>query len=370
MMRMDAGGGTASERKNKRRLATLLLAVVAYSHAACYRAPPRALQPPAIQVPDVIVVASTASDSEAEDTVVVAPKDTLYALSKKHRVAIRSLIDANGLKPPYTLRVGQRLRLPSYPEYVVQPGDTAYRISRCQGVDLAIMARLNGFKPPYTISVGQRLRIPARTQEPSCPRSAATVSQPEADGAIPAIQASNSRTAVAGRVSATAPVARPPRKPGSTVLADIVRPLSKPNRLSSAMHLAKPPARASQHFLWPVDGELVSRYGVQPGNRHNDGINIAAPRGTVVRAAENGVVVYAGNQLRGYGNLVLIRHADGWTTAYAHNEKVLVGRGDTVRRGQEIAHVGATGNVQSPQMHFELRRRAQAVDPEVFLAAN
>jgi murein DD-endopeptidase MepM/ murein hydrolase activator NlpD len=120
--------------------------------------------------------------------------------------------------------------------------------------------------------------------------------------------------------------------------------------------------------LWPVSGKLISSFGAKPGNRHNDGVNIAAGAGSPVRAAENGVVVYVGNELRGYGNLILIRHADGWTSAYAHNQAILVGRGATVGRGQVIAEVGRTGNVASPQTHFELRRGSKAVDPVTHLS--
>jgi murein DD-endopeptidase MepM/ murein hydrolase activator NlpD len=124
-----------------------------------------------------------------------------------------------------------------------------------------------------------------------------------------------------------------------------------------------PPPRGSGKFLWPVNGKLISLYGVKQGGQHNDGINIAAPLGTPVRAADNGVVVYAGNELRGFGNLLLIRHADGWVSAYAHCDALLVKRGDQVKRGQVIARVGQTGAVSSPQLHFELRKSGQAVDP-------
>jgi murein DD-endopeptidase MepM/ murein hydrolase activator NlpD len=119
--------------------------------------------------------------------------------------------------------------------------------------------------------------------------------------------------------------------------------------------------------LWPVNGHVISHFGPKAGGLHNDGINIAAARGTRVRAAENGVVAYAGNELRGFGNLLLIRHGDGWVSAYAHNDRLLVGRGDSVRRGQAIALVGMTGNVATPQLHFELRRGANPVDPLDYL---
>lgn len=121
--------------------------------------------------------------------------------------------------------------------------------------------------------------------------------------------------------------------------------------------------------MWPVNGKIISNFGPTANGLHNDGINIAAPRGTPVHAAENGVVVYAGNQLRGFGNLLLIRHADGWVTAYAHNDTLLVKKGEQVKRGQVIARVGSTGNVSSPQLHFELRKGTEAVDPKIMLGA-
>ncbi|MEX0698052.1 MAG: M23 family metallopeptidase, partial [Dongiaceae bacterium] len=127
--------------------------------------------------------------------------------------------------------------------------------------------------------------------------------------------------------------------------------------------IPQPPALSGGKFLWPVNGKIVSRFGATDGGLHNDGLNIAAPQGTPVRAAENGVVAYSGNELRGFGNLLLIRHADGWMSAYAHNDALLVQRGDRVARGQTIARVGRTGNVATPQLHFELRRGAGPVDP-------
>jgi len=124
-----------------------------------------------------------------------------------------------------------------------------------------------------------------------------------------------------------------------------------------------PPARTAAVFAWPVDGEVISRFGTAGSGLRNDGINIAVPRGTVVRAAEAGVVVYAGNELRGFGNLVLIKHGDGWMTAYAHADALLVEKGRQVRRGEPIARVGSSGNVDRPQLHFEIRRGQRAVDP-------
>ena len=122
--------------------------------------------------------------------------------------------------------------------------------------------------------------------------------------------------------------------------------------------------------MWPVKGRLIAGFGPAGKGLNNDGINIGAPLGTQVRAAENGVVAYAGSELKGFGNLLLIRHADGITTAYAHNQKLLINRGDEVKRGQLIATVGKTGNVDSPQLHFEVRVGTQAVDPMGYLPQN
>jgi murein DD-endopeptidase MepM/ murein hydrolase activator NlpD len=143
-------------------------------------------------------------------------------------------------------------------------------------------------------------------------------------------------------------------------------------RTASQTAKADPAAAAlphGAHFSWPLNGRVLAGYGVGPGGGHNDGINIAAPRGTPIAAIEVGTVAYAGNELRGYGNLILIKHPDGWISAYGHCDELLVKKGDPVYRGKIIAKVGATGNVNEPQLHFELRQGKRPVDPRGFLAA-
>ena len=209
------------------------------------------------------------------------------------------------------------------------------------------LARLNGLLEPYVVKVGWELRLPAAARSS---RIAATHPQPADDE----------------RAKAVAP---PPKKvvrtvpppPESAAAAKKARP-------PSPRVIPRPPSRAASKFLWPVRGKVIARYGPREGGLHNDGINIAAPRGSTVRAAENGVVAYAGNELRGYGKLVLIRHQGGWITAYAHNDTLLVNRGDTVRRGQAIGKVGSSGNVGQPQTHFEIRRGTKVVDPLKYLS--
>jgi murein DD-endopeptidase MepM/ murein hydrolase activator NlpD len=128
------------------------------------------------------------------------------------------------------------------------------------------------------------------------------------------------------------------------------------------------PSANGTTFRWPVRGRVIAGFGSNPGGQRNDGINLAVPEGTSVKAAEAGTVIYAGNELEGYGNLILVRHADGWVSAYAHNKDLLVKRGDAVTRGQIIAHAGMTGSVSAPQVHFELRRGSKPVNPLDYLS--
>ena len=121
-------------------------------------------------------------------------------------------------------------------------------------------------------------------------------------------------------------------------------------------------------FRWPVRGRVISNFGSETNGQHNDGINLAVPEGTSVKAAEEGTVAYAGNELKGYGNLILVRHSNGFVTAYAHASELLVKRGDQVKRGQIIARAGQTGSVSSPQLHFEIRKGATPVDPMRYLS--
>ena len=139
--------------------------------------------------------------------------------------------------------------------------------------------------------------------------------------------------------------------------------------VASNAQLPTPEPLAGNSFRWPVKGHIVSGFGTKADGGHNDGINISVPQGTPVRAAENGVVAYAGNELKGYGNLVLVRHANNWVSAYANNEQILVKRGDKVSRGQVIAKAGTSGSVSQPQVHFELRKGSRPVDPTKYMSS-
>lgn len=274
-------------------------------------------------------------------TVVVERGDTLYRIARAKEVDLRALIEANGLRPPYQLLVGQRLRLPQERTHRVAAGETLYGISRAAGVDMASLARINRLDPPYLLRPGQVLRLPAADE-------------------APVVRTAEERAPSAVQVRPPTPAASPPPTASAS-------PTASPSPAPTASASQAPPARASGRFLWPVEGKVISSFGAKAGGLHNDGINIAVPDGAPVRAAENGIVAYSGDGLKGFGNLVLIRHADGWISAYGHNQTLLVERGQRVNRGQTIARAGSTGNVTAPQVHFELRRGTRAVDPRPHL---
>jgi murein DD-endopeptidase MepM/ murein hydrolase activator NlpD len=288
---------------------------------------------------------------------------SLYAVARLYGVTVRDLIHTNQLAPPYKLALGQRLVVPAVPSqapvatqvvptqvatHVVKSGDTVYSIARRYKVDMAVLVRLNALSASYAISPGQRLLLPghagATTAIAGLPAAGTTKLSSAAATATPAQQPVAQATAVAWTASSQPAVAMVPPP-------EVTGPIPKA------------PPRAGDKFLWPVDGKLLLKYGPKPGGLHNDGINIAAPRGSPVLAADNGVVAYVGNELRGFGNLLLIKHDGGWMTAYAHNEAILVGRGAKVTRGQTVARVGDSGSVVTPQLHFEIRRGIRAVDP-------
>ncbi|GAB6053825.1 hypothetical protein JCM17960_26450 [Magnetospira thiophila] len=269
----------------------------------------------------------------------VARGDTVYAISRRHKVPMRAIIDANGLRPPYALAIGQWLKLPRVAVHTVVRGDTLGGISRMYDTELATVARLNGLRPPYVIFPGQQLALPSGGEVPAPTRVAAvTASRPPSLKSVPEARPQPGQKVTITRTAPTAPRA-----------------------------VETPPPQRSGSFIWPVHGTLLSGYGSKGKGLHNDGINISAPRGAPVKAAENGVVVYAGNELKGFGNLLLVKHDKGWVTAYAHNQNLLVKRGDKVTKGQKIARVGSSGGVTQPQLHFELRKGKTAIDPLKYL---
>ena len=317
--------------------------------------------------------------------------DSVYLIARRHGVAMRDIIERNGLTAPYHLREGQMLVLPAPRKHLVRAGDSVWLLSRRYDVPFAALVRANGLKKPYTIYKGTTLRIPrgpeplpkdvvkpraraARDPAPvpkapgpkttagtppipsPSPIAAADAAPPARSGnATPVPRSAPASAATAASTSAPAPLPPAVEKPAPSTVA-------VPPRSPVQTALKPLPPRAGR-FLRPVTGPVVTGFGPQPDGLHNAGINIAAPRGAAVHSAEAGRVAYSGNELPGYGNLLLIRHRGGWVSAYAHNARLLVGRGDEVQRGQRIAVVGSSGRETTPQLHFELRRQGRAVDP-------
>ncbi len=266
-------------------------------------------------------------------------------------------------------------------QIVVQRGDTLITIARRGGVETAALARANGLAPPYRLRVGQVLTLPPGragtagrfAPSPGDAQSLAVPAVPAAPveaAALPPLAPRERLPAVELDLSEEALPPISPRPDARTAGGGTAGEARAPERESPgglAALPSSPPPPAGRGFLWPLRGQIVSEFGPKAGGLTNDGINIAAPRGTPIRAAENGVVSYVGNELKGFGNLVILRHADGWTTTYGHAEEILVERGAEIRRGQIIARVGRTGNVATPQLHFEIRRGARPVNPRGLL---
>ncbi|MEZ5910367.1 MAG: LysM peptidoglycan-binding domain-containing protein [Hyphomicrobiaceae bacterium] len=319
--------------------------------------------------------------------------DTLYGLSRRYRVAVSVLMSANNLTSP-TIRPGQKLVIPgrgsarptastpveparpqrtalappratpravppvSTPAgegtYTVQPGDSLYRIARRLKVTSMALQRENAITDPTKLKPGMVLKIPGKATAARRPLER----RPESPATV---QPASTKPDTPIRVIQTRPVIIPGR--GAPAEA-----APQPKREKMAALPRSKPATGGAHFRWPVQGKVVQKFGPRPDGSHSDGIDLAVPPGTDVVAADAGEVAYSGNELAGYGNLVLIRHTNGWVSAYAHNDKLLVKRGDKVRRGQLIAKSGTSGGISQPKLHFELRQGSKPVDPLPYLA--
>lgn len=300
------------------------------------------------------------ADAPGRRYVRVARGDTVTAIARRHGVTVRALVDANGLESPDRLRVGQLLRLPAPGGYTVRPGDSLLGIARRFDIDPERLARLNRLDRPWTLRPGQVLAMPVTPEDGGTVpvpvlRSAPTAAQPEAG--------TDWLGGILARILSVDPPAPdpPPDDPAAAASRTAARTLEP---VPAAL-----PALEGGRLMWPVRGPVISAFGPGGDGLRNDGINIAAPTGTPVLAAGHGEVILVARELAGFGTLVLIRHASGLVTAYAHVGRVLVREGDTIRRGTTIATVGTSGGVRRPQLHFEVRRGATALDPELHLGS-
>ena len=263
--------------------------------------------------------------------------------------------------------------------HVVGAGETLGAIANRYGKSRTEIARANDIKTDARVRVGQRLAIPGVPQ--SRIKTAAAPAAPAAQAAARPVSAPKPAEPKAQANTTPAPAAKPQPQRVATLGAPPTN-LKVPEERVERAQIAQPAAEATAEanaaqaatagpsFRWPVRGRVIAGFGPKPSGQRNEGINLAVPEGTSVRAAEEGVVAYAGNELKGYGNLVLVRHKNGYVTAYAHASEIKVKRGEPVKRGQIIALAGQTGNVSSPQLHFEIRRGSTPVDPTPYLAGN
>jgi murein DD-endopeptidase MepM/ murein hydrolase activator NlpD len=369
----------------------------------------------AVSAPSKQAIPVTASG----ETVEVQQGDTLYAISKRTGASIAAIMELNNLKSP-NLKPGQKLALPSGKgvrrpldkaiarapamaapsaavvglpapvataqpavaaatdwsgSYTIKAGDSIYALARQYKVNSTEMQRVNNISDPAKVRPGTVLKVPG---------NGAVVANAPAVGQLPApapvVAASTQVAAEAPRVvqspsvgNSAMPQPKIINKPEQVATdASAVQPVSapasdaKPVRVANAAVVAAPAGAAAAggaKFRWPVKGKVIAEYGKRPDGTHNDGVNLSVAAGTDVVAAEAGTVAYAGSELKGYGNLILIRHENGWVSAYAHSEQMIVKRGDAVKRGQLIAKAGKTGTVDQPQVHFELRQGSKPVDP-------
>ncbi|MBY0531038.1 MAG: LysM peptidoglycan-binding domain-containing M23 family metallopeptidase [Xanthobacteraceae bacterium] len=290
--------------------------------------------------------------------ITVQQGETVYSISRTHNVPAEVILKANNLQSASMIQPGQRLVIPvrrtaNLPMLQTAPapanmhttaaGDTIYSLSRKYKVTPQAIANANNLTLSTQLKIGQQVKIPATAPIANTPA---------------AQQKQNVQTVPQTPTQQVAQNENVPAPENVGVVRPNVPPVTNDTRAPNA----------APTFHWPVRGRILSAYGKKPNGQQNDGINVSVPDGTPIRASEDGVVAYAGNELKGFGNLVLIRHADNWVTAYAHLGTIDVKKDQKVKRGEIIARAGQTGGVTSPQLHFEIRKGSNPVDPEKHLS--
>jgi murein DD-endopeptidase MepM/ murein hydrolase activator NlpD len=348
----------------------------------------------------------------------VQPGMTLAGIAKSNGVSVEDLAKANGLKKPYWVSAGTVLLVPgvvtptaprttlqaqkqqveeqgtslaveeeinatpkkvgaSAGAHTVGSGETLYSLGRKYGVSPFEIAQANGLARDASLSVGQNVKIPGASAKvasasPKLAEKPKQVAEETITDEEPQVFAKpgKKKLVIDEEPKQEAAVTEP--KAEEPVVEEKVAevPVKKELKLKEPKVETAAPTSQALALRWPVRGKVISDYGPKSGGLKNEGINISVPEGTSIRAAESGVVAYAGNELKGYGNLILIRHDGGYVTAYAHAKELIVKRGDKVKRGDVIAKAGQTGAVSSPQVHFEVRKGPAALDPNKFLGSS
>jgi murein DD-endopeptidase MepM/ murein hydrolase activator NlpD len=353
-----------------------------YQPAPQYQPPPQyQAPPPAAEVTGTVPSANGVHwDWEGGTPVVVAQGETITSLSSRYRVPAQAIMQANKISNPAAIQPGQRLVIPRYVnrggpaklahaalprnpsaqpttaapsgpgEHVVASGETLTTIAHRHRITVRQLVLANDMTAEMPLKIGMKLTIPAKPgavakNAPATPAAGAPAAKPQVVASLkaPTLQSV---------------------KPTESAGARMATPASGPEESSPAGAAGMP------SFRWPLRGRVVTNFGSKTASGSNDGIDLAVPEGTAVRAADDGVVAYAGNELKGYGNLVLVRHANGFVTAYANASEITVKRNDQVHRGQVIAKSGQTGTAANPQLHFEIRKNSAPVDPMQYLPSD
>lgn len=282
----------------------------------------------------------TETISVSGKTHIVQKGDTLYSISRQYDIPILPIIIANKLSEPYNLDKGRSIIIPEAKFHVVGEKDTLYSISRQYSVDMTELAKTNNLSEPYSIYKGQKLQIPfANYSKESEPQTASNTTEPEDRLSVPDL---------------------PKVANGDKVLVSE----KLPNENIKFTSLSN--KKSSKGFLWPVNGKVIKNFG-GTGNNYNDGINIAGSVGESVKATKAGKVVFTGDSLKSFGNLVIVKHDDGLLSAYAHLSKISVKKDQRINQGDEVGKVGNTGKVDSPQLYFAVRKGKQSMNPMNYL---
>lgn len=303
--------------------------------ATAASAPPAWIVKPV--APDAVTVRGT--------NYVVKRGDTLGHIANITGASSEAIARENGIKPPYVVKAGQRLAIPGGRYHLVRKGESGIAIARAYGVDWSEVATMNHLEEPFILREGQRLVLPSAQE-------AANMSLEQRAEAFQL----DIDDIVTGGEPALAENATP--APATTSPAQPIAPTAA---------VAAPAANFEGQFAWPVSGRIVRSFGDLGNGRRNDGINIAAAKGTPILAAADGVVAYVGTDVAIYGGLILIKHGNGWLTAYGHADQLQVTRGQSVRKGQLIGYVGEAGLAAEDQLHFEVRQGRKPVDPRLHL---
>ncbi|MGI9353217.1 MAG: peptidoglycan DD-metalloendopeptidase family protein [Rhizobiaceae bacterium] len=331
-------------------------------------------------------------------TITIREGETLYNLSKRYGVPVTAIRQANGYSNTDVLKTGQRVTIPNYiysrEAAISAPDNNPKTRAASAGTGYVGEAKNSSIvvptKKPYKVAALNVENSSTDTRSAISPGSIDTYTVQAGDSlskiasrhgtTVAALQSTNNITGsniqigqklvLNGKLDQTnTALVKEPEKEVDPIVTGTVKDTSDQTQVASVDTDTPAPERTGiSDFRWPVKGRIVSEFGDSASNGKNEGIDISVPEGTAVRAAENGVVIYAGNEISAYGNLVLIRHTDDWVSAYAHNRDFEVEKGDTVRRGQIIARSGKTGKADHPKLHFELRKASKAVNPKKYLA--